>query len=127
MNSPEDIRHYFSPVDRLFHTYAIPTANESFGISEQEPVFVFGSGNGSIKGIFSTKDAINHVHIQPSGLFYLVPSKIDTKAFLSYCIDNDYLTKNGNSYSFKTSNQMFSFTTSSPNVTKNTLSKRITL
>lgn len=111
MNTAQDLRLFFSPIDRLFNTFTIPSALELHSIVVDEPVFVFGQGEGEIKGIDSTRSAIHHINIQPTGKFYLVPSKIDAEKLLQHCIENGHIDRSGQDLSFSSQNQNYTFTT----------------
>lgn len=111
MKSLTDLRFYFSPIDRLYHTYPRPVASEFFGINEKEPVFVFGhkGSKQEIIGIASFEDAVNHINIQPSGLYYLIPSEIDEDKLFSYCIENGYINEKNKKYTFDSKGVEYSF------------------
>ena len=129
MKSLTDIRFYFSPIDRLYHTYPRPVASEFFGVNEKEPVFVFGSKGNKQKiiGIASFEDAINHINIQPSGLFYLIPSEIDENKLFSYCIENGYIKEKNKRYTFNSKGMEYSFQKSTKADSIKTVHSRISI
>lgn len=112
-NTAADILLILSPADRMFYTYSIPAAEKSFNVATREPIFVFGSQIGTQQPtrIDSLEKALEHLDIQPAGLFYIPPSTINLELFKTACLERKALTTTNNGFTFTKNGIQYNFST----------------